>query len=47
MGISEYRLTNAIPENFKPQLPSVEEIERELEKQDDIKNKSDENEENK
>jgi len=32
MGISEYILTNAIPENFKPQLPSVEEIERELEK---------------
>jgi len=33
MGISEYILTNAIPENFKPQLPSVEELERELEKQ--------------
>ena len=31
--ISEYILTNAIPENIKPQLPSVEELERELEKQ--------------
>jgi predicted nuclease of restriction endonuclease-like (RecB) superfamily len=34
MGISEYILTNAIPENFKPQLPSVEELERELEKRE-------------
>jgi predicted nuclease of restriction endonuclease-like (RecB) superfamily len=33
MGISEYRLTDAIPENIKTQLPSVEEIEQELEKQ--------------
>jgi predicted nuclease of restriction endonuclease-like (RecB) superfamily len=33
MGISEYKLTNAIPENIKAQLPSIEEIERELEKQ--------------
>lgn len=33
MGISEYVLTNAIPDNIKPQLPSVEELERELEKQ--------------
>jgi predicted nuclease of restriction endonuclease-like (RecB) superfamily len=32
MGISEYILTNAIPEDIKPQLPSVEELERELEK---------------
>ena len=31
MGISEYKLTNAIPEEIKPQLPSVEELERELE----------------
>ncbi len=31
MGISEYRLTDAIPENFKSKLPSVEEIESELE----------------
>ncbi|MDR1729572.1 MAG: PDDEXK nuclease domain-containing protein [Prevotellaceae bacterium] len=33
MGISEYILTSAIPDNIKPQLPSVEELERELEKQ--------------
>jgi len=32
MGISEYILTSAIPDNIKPQLPSVEELERELEK---------------
>jgi predicted nuclease of restriction endonuclease-like (RecB) superfamily len=32
MGISEYILTNAIPEDIKLQLPSVEELERELEK---------------
>ena len=32
MGISEYMLTNAIPDNIKPQLPSVEEFERELDK---------------
>ena len=32
MGISEYILTNAIPDDIKPQLPSVEELERELEK---------------
>lgn len=33
MGISEYILTNSIPDEIKPQLPSVEELERELEKQ--------------
>jgi predicted nuclease of restriction endonuclease-like (RecB) superfamily len=32
MGVSEYRLTDAIPENIKTQLPSVEEIEQELER---------------
>ena len=32
MGISEYILTNAIPEDIKSKLPSVEELERELEK---------------
>jgi predicted nuclease of restriction endonuclease-like (RecB) superfamily len=32
MGISEYVLTSAIPDNIKPQLPSVEELETELEK---------------
>jgi len=31
MGISEYRLTDAIPESFKTKLPSIEEIESELE----------------
>jgi len=31
MGISEYRLTDAIPENFKTKLPSIEELETELE----------------
>ncbi len=30
IGISEYHLTRAIPENFKSNLPSVEEIEAEL-----------------
>ena len=30
LGISEYRLTEAIPENLKTKLPSVEEIENEL-----------------
>ena len=30
IGISEYSLTSAIPEDIRPQLPSVEELEREL-----------------
>lgn len=30
MGISEYRLTDSIPENLKTQLPSIEELENEL-----------------
>ncbi len=30
IGISEYRLSNLIPENFKGTLPSIEEIENEL-----------------
>jgi len=30
LGISEYHLTEAIPENIKAQLPSIEEIEKEL-----------------
>ncbi len=30
MGISEYRLTNAIPENMKTKLPSIEELENKL-----------------
>lgn len=31
MGISEFRLTDAIPDDFKTKLPSIEEIENELE----------------
>jgi len=30
MGISEYQLTNAIPEKFKSSLPSIEDLESEL-----------------
>ncbi len=30
IGISEYQLTNAIPENFKGSLPTIEESEKEL-----------------
>lgn len=30
LGISEYRLTEAIPENIKSKLPSIEELENEL-----------------
>jgi len=35
LGISEYNLTEAIPEKFKTKLPSVEEIENELTKKRD------------
>jgi hypothetical protein len=31
MGVSEYQLTQALPDDLKPSLPSIEEIERELE----------------
>ena len=31
MGISEYKLTDAIPENIKGKLPTIEELESELE----------------
>ena len=30
MGISEYQLTKAIPDNLKTKLPSIEEIENKL-----------------
>jgi len=30
LAISDYKLTRAIPENLKPSLPTVEEIEQEL-----------------
>ncbi|GHV66043.1 hypothetical protein FACS1894199_08530 [Bacteroidia bacterium] len=32
MGVSEYRLTDAIPENIKANMPSIEELENGLEK---------------
>lgn len=35
MGISEYRLTDAIPETMRTKLPSVEELENELTKKMD------------
>ena len=35
IGISEYNLSKLIPENFKSSLPSIEEIERELNKDKD------------
>ncbi len=31
IGVSEYQLTQSLPENLKPSLPSIEEIEREFE----------------
>jgi len=31
IGVSEYQLTQALPDNLKSSLPSIEEIERELE----------------
>jgi hypothetical protein len=31
MGVSEYELTQALPEELKSSLPSIEEIEAELE----------------
>lgn len=30
IGVSEYQLTQALPDNLKPSLPSIEELEREL-----------------
>jgi hypothetical protein len=35
IGISEYKLSKFLPENFKSSLPSIEEIERELNKGND------------
>jgi hypothetical protein len=29
-GVSEYKLTRALPENLKGNMPSIEEIEREM-----------------
>jgi predicted nuclease of restriction endonuclease-like (RecB) superfamily len=31
IGVSEYQLTQSLPDNLKPSLPSIEDIERELE----------------
>jgi predicted nuclease of restriction endonuclease-like (RecB) superfamily len=31
IGVSEYQLTHSLPDNLKPNLPSIEDIERELE----------------
>lgn len=31
IGVSEYQLTQSLPENLKPSLPSIEDIEKELE----------------
>ena len=30
LGVSEYQIMNSIPENFKGNLPSIEELEQEL-----------------
>jgi hypothetical protein len=30
IGVSEYQLTKSLPENLKPSLPGVEELEQEL-----------------
>ena len=30
MGVSEYQITESLPENFKSSLPTIEEIEAEL-----------------
>jgi len=32
IGVSEYQLTHSLPDNLKPSLPSIEEIEKELER---------------
>jgi len=37
MGITEYKLTNSIPENIKTKLPSIEELENELTKRTEQK----------
>ena len=33
IGVSEYELTRALPDNLKPSLPSIEDIEQELSKE--------------
>ena len=38
IGVSEYKLTRAIPENLQDDLPSIEEIETQLNKSEDSGN---------
>ncbi len=40
IGISEYTFSDILPENFKSSLPSIEEIERELNHEDEENNKT-------
>lgn len=35
IGVSEYELTRALPEKLKSSLPTIEEIEAELSKEDE------------
>ncbi len=42
MGISEYQLTKFLPDKYKSTLPSIEEIEREIEEIDNVKGSGDE-----
>lgn len=42
IGVSEYQLTQALPDDLKSSLPSIEEIERELEGLDESKGPGDE-----
>ena len=42
MGISEYQLTKLLPDEYKSTLPSIEEIEREIEEIDNLKGSGDE-----
>ncbi|MEO5996329.1 MAG: hypothetical protein ABIN89_06365 [Chitinophagaceae bacterium] len=37
IGISEYQLTSAIPVNLKSSLPTIEELEKELERNEKTK----------
>ncbi len=40
IGISEYQLTDVIPEKLKGNLPTIEELEKELEHDSDSNNNS-------
>jgi predicted nuclease of restriction endonuclease-like (RecB) superfamily len=39
LGVGEYHITSAIPENLKGSLPSIEELEQELEMEVEVQNK--------